>query len=1429
MSSSSSSDFSDEDTEAPGLSPAPPSALELSQMVELAQVCSFCATFREPLRLPSFSRTELQEALLSASNGHILHIELLAELHFKLAREHPTAKMEKMVQDWEKALARKLQDNWRKDFSTNPMRGSIMYQDLTVLDRVKILVALCHWKLDTCGEIQKHIATLQRDNDNEAIKSLRAREIGTDDKGVSYWYFGDESWVYAEDKPRWQLEERKPSYLVEFASAKRIRLSVNFDPDYNASALPLCSPQQAMAVSDKIDCGERAVKEMSLDGINDDNKRILKSATMEGGIVPSGAVKLRNDHLKAEVVKLEKEVASSVSVVEAAGFVADEKTVVVKAESSITTETRVYGGMSNGVVSQSSDARDGKCEVFSPGVILSSRKQDDEGLIETRDGEKVACAQSTVAKDAASHTGLMQILATAPDLGAAVPGNYGTKDAIAKRENSDVESSGKVLTVKANDDRSSDLVRPCAVPNLIGKKRTIVDDDSSDSDEGLTSNEKASDRASQSPTPQKKRKASVEIARSATLLDAVKTESEPMMLRGGQVNGVVAFQAQGVTAGMNETSSSARTDLVTTVAIDRKERGMRKADVRPVSLHTLEASSSSTTNTDIGVASVSKTSSVAIGLVNLPGTVSMSPTDPAAAPEMFDITCENCKKCYDMRYLDPPLVERPSDEWRCFECLVNDARGWPRRRKSIAREPFPPRARGRAPELSFRKRGSSSTPQVGSLSSKNSKKSYRKSHASSSSQLRSSHSRSSGRKTSDSKSSISRKSSSSSVRKHKRHKSSSSSRHHHSSSHSRRRRRHSHRYYDEFARLFQLFCERQEQRLGIENARMNGIQQVACDEGVHGWRVASSKLDDLRVLIQSLSGGSLEQDRLRGRLILIVKDQEKLEDQRRKEQELAWNILPRRQSSRIAIGRMKNQSAEDSDAKDGYSDDDFEARRPGLRSRRPQSTSNGDVKQSQDRAWRARRRRQPSNDDLDSKENEMGNSGTGNWVDWSMLKRSKDNVCRLSVVCLALVNRLLKEEVSEMFSRPVDPELDGCPNYLSVIDQPMDLGTIRSRAKAKLYRKWGLFKKDVELVWQNCRTFNAPNTMVVQFAALLEKLSRSMYVAAERKGVDRLSGERNEGCDGSEDDSEKNSLSDSGKTEFRTSVNKAWTESSASESHDSSPDDASSDDGDAQGRKRRPTRTLVTKKTRARSTRSRGVTSRTRRSTRSRSTKKRSAPTSSSEESFADKDEMSPSPVRKTRRQLRGSLPKTGCNADPPTESEDSSDDDGANSQPAPSRKKAMTPSSPPPPPQAAQKRHKPRLVISDTSDSDDSSSSSDDSLSTSSTSDSDDSDSDGQSPNNRPQPPSPSAADVSAPPPPSTPPPAVLSDDNNLSMRSTPNHTPKSKSEAKKTKTASAAKPGYMHSPPLLNSYLSPSSSSSSSDFSSGGSDSSDGDSDSD
>ncbi|KAE9252998.1 hypothetical protein PF004_g1705 [Phytophthora fragariae] len=1361
MSSSSSSGYSDEDTEASAPSAAaPPSASELGHVVELAQICSFCSTFRQPLRLPSFTRTELQEAILGASSGDTTHLELLAELHFKLAREHPTAKMEKMVQDWEKTLARKLQENWGKEFTANPMAGGVTYRELTVFQRVKILDALCHWKLDTCAEIHKHIATLQKENDNEAIKRLRAGEIGTDDNGVSYWYFDDGCWIYAENKPRWQRQERKPSYLVEFASAKRIRLSINFDPDHNSSAPPLRLPLKSVAFVDEIK--EHKAK--------DEVKMPDENATSEA---------LKVEAITVEMVKQEpKAETSSTTTVDETITSMDKPPMNVKEEQP--------PHASNGSVEKQED---GSC--FKPPA-----SQDKSPQSSTQEGDPASSSQDN-----------------------------------------NVNNSGKTPQTDVSEDNSGGHVQPCVVAVVGSKKRAIIDDDSSESNgvdtAGKTSSKQGEHPAS--PPPRKKRKASVENCNIEATVEAGKYSGDSTKPGSPKVNESAvpeASKAEPVASDRKEAESLApksQTSEIDVRDVNSSEATLSAAG-KETSTSLKEENEATPKGDNDGIGSVSKTDGVT-DAAKTSGPASTSPTDPAAAYETFDITCESCKKCYDMRYVDPPLVERPSDEWRCFECLVNDARGWPRRRKTTRKEPFSPRADDRGAGSSSKKRSSSSKARSSSSSSKKSKKSSSKS---SSSKKKSSHSSSSSkRKSSSSKSSSSKKSSSSSSSKrHKKRKSSSSSSHHHSSSHGHHRRRHhSHHHQEEFVKLVSLFRERQEQRLGIEEARIKGDLLTAFDETPQGWRVVSSTLDDLRGLIQSLSGGSLEQDRLRGRLILIMKDQEKLDEQRRKQQELAWNILPRRQSSRIAIGRMKNQSVQDSDAEDGYSEDDVENRRPGLRSRR--SHSDGvDGQQKNDRAWRAQRRHQVSDDDMDLDDDDddlegSGVPGPGNWINWPLVK---GNARCLSTVCLAFVNRLLKEEASDLFSRPVDPELDGCPNYLSVIDHPMDLGTIRSRVEASFYRKWELFKKDVELVWQNCRTFNAPDTMVVQFADLLSKLSRSMCNAAEKNGVIRMKDK------GSGGDESEGSLSDASKAESHSSVNKAWTESSASESSDSSNGGPSSDgDSDSDGtRKRRSARTSSKKpRTRSGSTKSRRTSSspankRASRSTRSRSSKKRPAPTSSSEdESSASEDEVV-SPVRKSRRPLRGSG-KPERKVDPPTEEEDSSADDSANNIPPPPHNGAPSPSPPPPPPpsQSVQNRPKPRLIISDSSSSDDSSGS-DGNSSSSSSSDSDGSDSDSRPSSKKPQPPPPSSA-VPAPPPPTPPPPAASPDDSKPHVRPSPSNKTRPKAAAeKKVKLASAGKTtsGYTHSPPLLNSYLSPSSSSSS-DLSSDDSESSDSDSD--
>lgn len=213
-----------------------------------------------------------------------------------------------------------------------------------------------------------------------------------------------------------------------------------------------------------------------------------------------------------------------------------------------------------------------------------------------------------------------------------------------------------------------------------------------------------------------------------------------------------------------------------------------------------------------------------------------NPSSGNADSENFDIICECCSKDYDMRYLDPPLVERPGGDWRCFECLVNDARGWPRRRKpsprsSVAEGDDEPKSK------------SSSTKKKKSSSS--SKKSSSKSGSSSKSKHRSS----------SHPSSSSNKKSSSSKKKHKKKKSSSSSSHH-----SHRRRHHHHQ---EFAKLLSAFQKRKNDRLAIENIRIaGGHTQLVKVDGPTSWRVASSTLEELRLLVGRLAGGSLDQDRL---------------------------------------------------------------------------------------------------------------------------------------------------------------------------------------------------------------------------------------------------------------------------------------------------------------------------------------------------------------------------------------------------------------------------------------------------------------------------------------------------------------------------------------------------------------------------------------
>ena len=83
-----------------------------------------------------------------------------------------------------------------------------------------------------------------------------------------------------------------------------------------------------------------------------------------------------------------------------------------------------------------------------------------------------------------------------------------------------------------------------------------------------------------------------------------------------------------------------------------------------------------------------------------------------------------------------------------------------------------------------------------------------------------------------------------------------------------------------------------------------------------------------------------------------------------------------------------------------------------------------------------------------------------------------------------MVSEVFKKEDAWIFVRPVDPVKDMCPDYLTVIKEPMDFGTIRR--KMGKYANKAEFSRDVGLVFSNCRSYNKPGTLPEVLCARVE-------------------------------------------------------------------------------------------------------------------------------------------------------------------------------------------------------------------------------------------------------------------------------------------------------------------------------------------------------
>jgi histone acetyltransferase len=84
-----------------------------------------------------------------------------------------------------------------------------------------------------------------------------------------------------------------------------------------------------------------------------------------------------------------------------------------------------------------------------------------------------------------------------------------------------------------------------------------------------------------------------------------------------------------------------------------------------------------------------------------------------------------------------------------------------------------------------------------------------------------------------------------------------------------------------------------------------------------------------------------------------------------------------------------------------------------------------------------------------------------------------------------LLTDLQNHKSSFAFARPVNA--DEVTDYYDVIKHPMDLETMDVKLEANSYPDMKSFLADAQLIWENCRRYNAEGSTYVKNANRLEK------------------------------------------------------------------------------------------------------------------------------------------------------------------------------------------------------------------------------------------------------------------------------------------------------------------------------------------------------
>ncbi|WIA39927.1 hypothetical protein OEZ86_013361 [Tetradesmus obliquus] len=96
---------------------------------------------------------------------------------------------------------------------------------------------------------------------------------------------------------------------------------------------------------------------------------------------------------------------------------------------------------------------------------------------------------------------------------------------------------------------------------------------------------------------------------------------------------------------------------------------------------------------------------------------------------------------------------------------------------------------------------------------------------------------------------------------------------------------------------------------------------------------------------------------------------------------------------------------------------------------------------------------------------------------------------------LDIISQVAKDDPTGVFEYPVDGAL--VPGYYDKIRQPMCFSSMRSKLAAREYRTWREFAKDLDLIFENAKTFNPSQHRIHKLAINMQRNARKLLQTAE--------------------------------------------------------------------------------------------------------------------------------------------------------------------------------------------------------------------------------------------------------------------------------------------------------------------------------------------